>query len=107
MLRGDPSDGLPGLKGVGAVAAASMIRQYGGVPAILEARRLSEHDQDYLTRALRVVPPVPDLSIDLPPGRRDRYPDDPAALNTLMADHRLQAASSRLVEALNEELRGS
>jgi 5'-3' exonuclease len=107
MLRGDPSDGLPGLKGVGAVAAASMIRQYGGVPAILEARRLSEHDQDYLTRALRVVPPVPDLSIDLPPGRRDRYPDDPAALNTLMADHGLQAASSRLVEALNEELRGS
>ena len=44
MLRGDPSDGLPGLKGVGAVAAASMIRQHGGVPAILEARRLSEHD---------------------------------------------------------------
>ena len=42
MLRGDPSDGLPGLKGVGAVAAASMIRQHGGVAALLEARRLSE-----------------------------------------------------------------
>jgi 5'-3' exonuclease len=107
MLRGDPSDGLPGLKGVGAVAAASMIRQHGGVPAILEAHRLSEHDQDYLSRALRVVPPVSDLSIDLPRGRRDRYPDDPSALNTLMAEHGLQAASSRLVEALNDELRGS
>lgn len=104
MLRGDPSDGLPGLKGVGAVAAASMIRQHGGVPAILEARRLSEHDQDYLTRALRVVPPVPDLAIELPEGRRDHYPADPAALNTLMAEHGLQAASSRLVDALNEQL---
>jgi 5'-3' exonuclease len=107
MLRGDPSDGLPGLKGVGAVAAASMIRQLGGVPAILEAHRLSEHDQEYLSRAMRVVPPVPDLSIELPPGCRDRYPDDPAALNSLMADYGLQAASSRLVEALNERLRGS
>ncbi len=107
MLRGDPSDGLPGLKGVGAVAAASMIRQHGGVPAILEARRLSEHDHDYLTRALRVVPPVPDLPIELPSGRRDRYPADPQALNTLMAAHGLQAASSRLVDALSERERES
>jgi len=94
------------LKGVGAVAAASMIRQHGGVPAILEARRLSEHDHDYLTRALQVVPPVPDLLIELPAGRRDRYPDDPAALNELMAEFGLQAASSRLVDALNDHLRG-
>ncbi|MFI5286022.1 MAG: flap endonuclease [Candidatus Dormibacteria bacterium] len=105
MLRGDPSDGLPGLKGVGAIAAASMIRQYGGVPAILEARRLSEHDQEYLTRALRVVPPVADLDIELPAGNRGHYPADPAALNTLMSEHGLQAASSRLVEALNEQVR--
>jgi 5'-3' exonuclease len=105
MLRGDPSDGLPGLKGVGAIAAASMIRQHGGVTAILEARRLSEHDQDYLTRALRVVPPVPDLPIELPPGTRDRYPAEPSALNALMAEYGLQAASSRLVEALNRQVR--
>ncbi|MGA8415204.1 MAG: flap endonuclease [Candidatus Dormiibacterota bacterium] len=104
MLRGDPSDGLPGLKGVGAIAAASMIRQHGGVPAILEARRLNEHDQEYLTRALRVVPPVADLDIELPAGNRDHYPADPAALNVLMSEHGLQAASSRLVEALNEQV---
>jgi 5'-3' exonuclease len=107
MLRGDPSDGLPGLKGVGAVAAASMIRQLGGVPAILEAGRLSEHDQEYLTRALRVVPPVADLPAELPRGSRERYPADPQALNRLMANYGLQAASSRLVEALNEQLRES
>src|ERR1700726_495395 len=107
MLRGDPSDGLPGLKGVGAVAAASMIRQLGGVPAILQAGRLSERDQDYLTRAMRVVPPVADLSAELPRGSKERYPADPQALNRLMADYGLQAASRRLVEALNAQLRES
>src|ERR1700688_234635 len=107
MLRGDPSDGLPGLKGVGAVAAASMIRQLGGVPAILEAGRLSEHDQEYLTRAMRVVPPVRDLPIELPPGSRGQYPADPVALNALMAEYGLAAASSRLVEALNDHVRES
>jgi hypothetical protein len=50
---------------------------------------------------------VPDLAIELPSGRRDRYPADPQALNTLMATHGLQAASSRLVEALSERGRES
>src|SRR5579862_3599168 len=104
MLRGDPSDGLPGLKGVGAVAAASMIRQHGGVAALLETHRLSEHDQEYLTRAIKVVPPVADLPIELPAGRRDHYPADPATLNTIMTEHGLQAACSRLVDALNDHL---
>ena len=31
ILRGDPSDGLPGLKGVGAVTAAAMIRRHGDI----------------------------------------------------------------------------
>jgi 5'-3' exonuclease len=107
MLRGDPSDGLPGLKGVGAVAAAAMIREYGGVDALISAGRLSEVNREYLVRAMRVVPPVPDLPIDLPTGRRARYPADPEQLNALMARHGLQAASSRLVEALNQHLRSS
>src|SRR6202020_27243 len=86
MLRGDPSDGLPGLKGVGAVAAASMIREHGGIPALLDAGRLSAENHDYLPRAMQVVPPVTDLPIDLPRGNRPRYPDDPEALNALMAE---------------------
>jgi 5'-3' exonuclease len=105
MLRGDPSDGLPGLKGVGAVAAASMVREYGGIEALIAAGRLSDANRDYLTRAMRVVPPVPDLPIDLPEGRRLQYPADPQQLNELMATYGLQAASARLVEALNLHLR--
>jgi len=107
MLRGDPSDGLPGLKGVGAVAAASMIREHAGVEALIAAGRLSDTNREYLTRAMQVVPPVPGLPIDLPAGRRSRYPADPERLNGLMAKHGLQAASSRLVEALNDHLRES
>jgi len=107
MLRGDPSDGLPGLKGVGAVAAAAMIREHGGVEALISAGRLSDANREYLLRAMRVVPPVPDLPIDLPAGRRPRYPADPERLNELMATHGLQASSSRLVEALNQHLRAS
>jgi 5'-3' exonuclease len=105
MLRGDPSDGLPGLKGVGAVSAAAMIREHGGVEALISAGRLSDANREYLLRAMRVVPPVPDLPIDLPAGRKPRYADDPERLNGLMATHGLQAASSRLVEALNLHLR--
>jgi 5'-3' exonuclease len=104
MLRGDPSDGLPGLKGVGAVAAASMIREHGSIEALIAAGRLSDANREYLTSALRVVPPVADLPIALPAGRRDHYPVDPQTLNTLMATNGLQAAASRLVDALNQHL---
>ncbi len=37
LLRGDPSDGLPGVAGVGEKSAAAMLSQYGSLKAILEA----------------------------------------------------------------------
>ena len=40
ILRGDPSDGLPGLKGVGAVTAAAMIRRHGDIEGVLRDRPL-------------------------------------------------------------------
>jgi 5'-3' exonuclease len=104
MLRGDPSDGLPGLKGIGAVAAASMVREHGSIEALIAAGRLSDTNRDYLTRAMCVVPPVQDLALALPQGRRKHYPVDPEALNTLMARNGLQASASRLVDALNQHL---
>lgn len=36
-LRGDPSDGLPGVPGVGEKAAAALVRSFGTVPAMLAA----------------------------------------------------------------------
>lgn len=100
ILRGDPSDGLPGLKGVGAVAAADLIRRHGGVPGVLRDGRLAEHQREYLTRALRVVPPVPDLPVELPQGRREAYPMDEDRLAALSERHGLGSATDRLVQAL-------
>ncbi len=37
VLRGDASDGLPGVKGIGAKTAAGLLQQYGDLPSILEA----------------------------------------------------------------------
>jgi DNA polymerase-1 len=38
-LRGDPSDKLPGARGVGPAGAASLIRRYGSLEAVLKAGR--------------------------------------------------------------------
>ena len=38
-LRGDPSDKLPGAPGVGPAGAASLIRRYGSLDAVLKAGR--------------------------------------------------------------------
>jgi 5'-3' exonuclease len=100
ILRGDPSDGLPGLKGVGAVTAAGMIRRYGDIAGVLRDRPLRDADREYLTKAMRVVAPVADLPIPLPPGRRDAYPADEPALQSLAAQYGLEESCGRLLAAL-------
>jgi 5'-3' exonuclease len=101
VLRGDPSDGLPGLRGVGAGTAAQLIRRHGGVEEMLRDARLGDADRDYLERAMRVVRPVLDLPVSLPAGRRDRYPADPAALAAQAARSGMESACARLVATLS------
>jgi 5'-3' exonuclease len=100
ILRGDPSDGLPGLKGVGAVTAAGMIRRHGDIAGVLRDRDLRESDREYLVSALRIVPPVEDLPIDLPAGRRDAYPVDGEAMDALAARYGVRDACARLLSAV-------
>jgi DNA polymerase I len=45
-LRGDPSDKLPGAPGVGATGAASLLRKYGSLEAILQAGRFAKQAED-------------------------------------------------------------
>lgn len=101
ILRGDPSDGLPGLRGVGPAAAAGLIRRYGGVAGVIESGKISDDQRDYLRRATRVVSPVRDVPIPLPEGRRDRYPADRERLESLTETHATTSPAGRLVEALN------
>jgi 5'-3' exonuclease len=100
ILRGDPSDGLPGLKGVGAVTAAGMIRRHGDVAGVLRDRQLSESDRHYLESAIRAVPPVADLPITLPDGIRNAYPVDEAVVESLAAPYSAGEACERLVASL-------
>jgi 5'-3' exonuclease len=101
ILRGDPSDGLPGLKGVGNVTAASMIRRHGSIAGILRERQLKDADRDYLESAMRVVPPVADLPIALPPGRRESYPADELLMTSLAAQYGVAESCSRLLTAVS------
>jgi 5'-3' exonuclease len=100
ILRGDPSDGLPGLKGVGGVTAAGMIRRYGDIAGVLRERPLREADREYLANAMRVVAPVADLPIALPSGRRDVYPESETVMRSLAAEYGVRQSCDRLLAAL-------
>ncbi len=100
ILRGDPSDGLPGVAGVGAKKAADLVRRYGSVGAMLEAGIFRASDAEYVKRASRIVAPVIDLKIVVPHGRRDRYPDDPARVEALGKRYGIASSFERLIKAL-------
>jgi 5'-3' exonuclease len=100
ILRGDPSDGLPGVAGIGAKKAADLVRRHGSVRAMIDAGIFRAIDADYLEKASRIVPPVTDLKIEVPPGRRDHYPDDPARIKELGERYGINSSFERLLKAL-------
>ncbi len=63
-LRGDPSDRLPGAKGVGPKTAADVLRQYGTLEAALEAGRFAAQAEEL--RVYRRMATL-DASAPLPP----------------------------------------
>jgi 5'-3' exonuclease len=101
ILRGDPSDGLPGLVGFGPKKAADLVRKYGSVRAMIDAGIFRAADAEYLEKAMRVVAPVADLKLKVPPGRRDRYPEDPARAEELGRLYGVTSSVERLVKALS------
>jgi len=70
------------------------------VDAMLEAGIFREADADYLRKASRLVPPVTDLKIKVPRGRRDRYPDDPKRVEELGKRYGITSSFERLTKAL-------
>jgi 5'-3' exonuclease len=100
ILRGDPSDGLPGLKGVGAVSAAQLIRKHGGVAGLLRDGRHADDDREYLHRAMQVARQASNLELPLPEGRRASYPVDAEALTALAERNGVRSSCDRLLQAL-------
>lgn len=71
VLRGDPSDGLPGVKGIGEKTASSLLRTHGSLEGIVRAAAEDPKGAlsrvaasfDYLDRAVRVVTIRDDLDV--------------------------------------------
>jgi 5'-3' exonuclease len=115
VLRGDPSDGLPGVAGVGTKTAAALINEFGSLAGIraavartvvprapLTAAVLTKlrAAADYLDAAPEVVAVA--TTIDLRPvdGDVPRRPADPGALAALAEAHGLESSVRRLGAAL-------
>jgi 5'-3' exonuclease len=111
-LRGDPSDGLPGVPGVGEKTAAALVRVFGSVQGMLEAidaghggwpsgsRAKLVAAREYLEAAGPVVrvatdAPVPDVDGTLP-----IKPPDPAGLAALDERWDLGSSLGRMLSAL-------
>ncbi|MGH3655866.1 MAG: 5'-3' exonuclease [Micromonosporaceae bacterium] len=113
-LRGDPSDGLPGVAGVGEKTAARLVNRYGGLEGILHA--LSDPDSGFapglrtkLTAAggyLAAAAPVVRVVRDAPVPRVDstlpHAPRDPDALIALAEKWNLAGSLRRIIDALDE-----
>lgn len=107
LLRGDPSDGLPGVAGIGEKTAAKLVAEYGSLDAILRATGLApavarrlEAGRDYLAAARRVVPPVTDVPLPSITLALPRSPADPDTLAALARTHGLESPLRRVEQAL-------
>jgi 5'-3' exonuclease len=100
VLRGDPSDGLPGVSGVGAKTAAGLIRRYGGLDGIMAALDWSEETRRYVVSARTVVEPVEHLELPVPRPGLSWMPLHKERLEELNRELGIDSSSSRLTKAL-------
>jgi 5'-3' exonuclease len=112
MFRGDPSDGLPGVKGIGEKGAALICNHFANVDEVIQGA-LSSHDalsaslikkilegQSYLKIAPTLVQCARDVSlphIDLALPKR---PDDLSQIYSLQKQYGLGASVDRMIAAL-------
>jgi 5'-3' exonuclease len=100
VLRGDPSDGLPGVPGVGEKTAAQLVRRYKDLDGIVASGRLGDAANAYIQQARRVGVPVGIAPVNTPEGTRPLRPMDAPALARLDETYGIAASTERLVRAL-------
>ena len=111
-LRGDASDGLPGVAGVGEKTAATLLGRFGDLAGIVAAaadpvsdlapgpRRKVKDAADYLLVAPKVVAVARDIDLGTPDLTLPRTPADPEGLVALSEKWGLGGSVTRLVETL-------
>ena len=103
-LRGDPSDGLPGVAGIGPVRAVKLLTQFGSIDGILarldelppKQAEAFEAARGYLEAMKTVV----SLPRDAPIEQTSPHPPDEARVKQLAEVHGLGSSGARLVRAL-------
>jgi len=100
VLRGDPSDGLPGVTGVGEKTAAQLVRRYKDLDGIVASGKLGEAANAYIQRARRVGVPVSVAPVPTPKGTRPAKATDPVALAKLDKTYGIGSVTERLLRAL-------
>jgi len=102
-LRGDPSDGLPGAKGIGEKTAAELLARHGSLEAALEGalreskpgvRRALVAQRDELLR-FKEIATLRDVRLELPRNR----PTDYASAATAARERGLDRLAGRLEAA--------
>lgn len=111
-LRGDPSDGLPGVPGIGEKTAATLLARCGDIPGLLRAldeddravtggqRARLEASRSYLEAAPKVVDVVRDIPLPSVDDLLPREPADPTRLLALAQRWGLSSSAARVVDAL-------
>jgi DNA polymerase-1 len=90
-LRGDPSDRLPGAKGVGPKTAADVLKQYGSLEAALDAGRFAAQADE-----LRVYKRMATLDADAPLPPLDDQTPTWAAASDFVRNLGMNALADRL-----------
>lgn len=115
LLRGDPSDGLPGVAGIGEKTAAALLTQHGSLAAVLAAAADPDSGiakgvrakllaaQDYIAAAEPVVRVVTDAPVALsrPSDVLPRTAIDPARVAELAERFGVGSSIARLQRALD------
>ena len=113
ILRGDPSDGLPGVRGVGEKTARALVQAYGSLEELLEdaarddprpgplrgkpaLRARLRESADYVAAMQRLVPPNGEAPLDLWAGD-----GDDSGLRALADEVGVRGPVGRLLAALD------
>lgn len=113
MFRGDPSDGLPGVKGIGVKGAAHIVNHFASVDEVIQAAE-SEHasltpalikkilaGRDYLSIAPTLVQCATDISLPEVSLKLPKRPKDITLIRDLQEKYALGASIDRLISALH------